>query len=291
MRFKRIYIEITNKCNLNCSFCPSSNREERTMSLSEFNYILDQIKGQGEYIFFHIKGEPLLHPQLDALLDSCYNKNFKVNITTNGTMINALGEMLIEKPAVRLMSFSLQSIENMHNEIMQDQYIYDIIRFSKLATNKTNIMIELRLWNLISDSLSQNDLNKNNRIIEIIEAQFGIQGTILHQVNKNKGNQIVKNVYLSQNLEFEWPDINKDIISYEGYCHGLKQQVGILSDGTVIPCCLDSEGVIDLGNIFNKSFVEILEDKKTKEIIDGFANKNVVEPLCQRCGYRTRFRK
>ena len=35
-KYKKIYIEITNNCNLNCSFCSKVNRAKRNMTLDEY---------------------------------------------------------------------------------------------------------------------------------------------------------------------------------------------------------------------------------------------------------------
>ena len=91
--------------------------------------------------------------------------------------------------------------------------------------------------------------------------------------------------------KFEWPDIQIDSLGEEVFCHGLRNQIGILVDGTVVPCCLDSEGNINLGNIFEKSLKDIVEDKRARDIYDGFSRRRAVEELCKKCGYATRFKK
>lgn len=289
MRFKRVYIEITNICNLNCSFCPPSTKKSNMMTKDEFSQILDQLSDYTEYLYFHIKGEPLLHPEIGCFLDMCYEKRYKVNITTNGTLINPVKEMLLTKPAIRQISISLQSIENIKELQSKESYIHDIIDFSKEAIEKTNVFIELRLWNLEKNNVKQSNNRYNSIILKIIEEELGLKQPIIEQVNEDKGTKLIEHIYLSQNREFEWPDINKDIVDRNGFCYGLKQQIGILVDGTVVPCCLDSEGVVNLGNVFADSLSKILDKSRTKRIIEGFSNHQIKEPLCQRCGYRRRF--
>ena len=87
---------------------------------------------------------------------------------------------------------------------------------------------------------------------------------------------------------FEWPDLCKSDGS-DGYCHGLKDQIAILVDGTVVPCCLDNNGDINLGNIHTESMEEILNKEKTTKIIEGFKNRVAVEQLCKKCTYKNRF--
>lgn len=287
-RFKRVYIEIINICNLKCSFCPATTRNPGVMSIEKFCYILDQIKGHTEYLYLHIKGEPLLHPELSSILDICCDKGFKVNITTNGFLISSVKEILFEKSAIRQISFSIQSIETIKKEKDREVYLRDILMFAKEATRRTDIKIELRLWNL-EQIYNEEDAIKNEKILDIIKEELMITEPLIEQFSKDKGKKLADNIFLSQSYVFEWPDINREIIDDSGFCYGLKQQIGILVDGTVVPCCLDSEGVINLGNVFEQSFLDILESNRTQQIIKGFSNRKVIEPLCQRCGYRNRF--
>ena len=59
----------------------------------------------------------------------------------------------------------------------------------------------------------------------------------------------------------------------------------MLVDGTVVPCCLDSAGVLDLGNLFQQNLDEVLASPRARAIYDGFTRHKAVEPLCRRCGY------
>ncbi len=100
-KFRRIYIEITNVCNLKCNFCPVTNRKPEFMTTELFKRILYEIREYTEYIYLHVKGEPFLHPEIDKILDISFEKGFKVNITTNGTLINNVRDKIINKKALR----------------------------------------------------------------------------------------------------------------------------------------------------------------------------------------------
>lgn len=286
--FKKIYIEITNACNLSCSFCPLSKREVAYMTVEDFEKILNQIEGYSNYLYLHVKGEPLLHPNLDQILRLCYKKGFKVNLVTNGTMINQMKDILLNNPSLRQISFSLQSFED-HLKIREkEKYIKNIIDFTRSAKDKTNLIIEYRIWNLEKNDIN-NPTKKNHCIFNALEGSLNLPFKIEEIINLGKGIKLAKNIYLSQSYEFDWPDMNRDIISDKGFCYGLRNQIAILVDGTVIPCCLDSEGDINLGNIYDEAFKDIIESERVENIIRGFSNREVVEPLCMRCGYRTRF--
>lgn len=288
-KFKKFYIEITNVCNLACNFCPQTKRKSEFMKIETFNNILEQIKPHTEYIYFHVKGEPLLHPHIDKFLDLSYEKSFKVNITTNGTLINKVKDKLLMKPALRQVNFSLHSFDGNEREVGKDEYINSIISFVKEAIDNTNMLISLRLWNLDENNATNFQKQRNRYILEIIENAFNLPYKIEEKISPGRGIKIADRIYLNQDYEFEWPALDKEKDRRKGFCYGLRNQVAILVDGTVVPCCLDGEGVINLGNIHNTNFSEIIEGERAQNLFEGFSRREVVEELCQKCGYRKRF--
>ncbi|MGH4140497.1 radical SAM/SPASM domain-containing protein [Clostridium sp.] len=288
-RFKKFYIEITNVCNLSCSFCPQTQRAPEFMTLDTFSKILDQIKPHTEYIYFHVKGEPLLHPKLDEFLDLSYEKGFKVNITTNGTLINKVWKKIILKPALRQINFSLHSFDGNEGGSNKDEYINNIISFVKEAINVTDTLFSLRLWNLDVDNATNLQANKNRYLLSVIEKAFNLPYKIEEEIHPGHGIKICNKVYLNQDHEFQWPDLSVQEDNSPGFCYGLRNQAAILVDGTVIPCCLDGEGVINLGNIHETPFSEIIESQRANNIYNGFSRREVVEELCRKCGYRKQF--
>lgn len=286
-RFKKIYIEITNVCNLSCAFCPKTLRKPEFMTITTFERILDDLKPYGEYIYFHIKGEPLLHPDIDKFLDLSYEKGFKVNITTNGTLINKVKEKLLHK-GLRQINFSLHSFDGNENSRDKDEYVNDILSFSKIA-RENNIISALRLWNLDMNNEKNLERNKNKHILELIEKTFDLDFKIEDKLGETRGVKISDKVYINHDYEFKWPALHEEEDEGIGFCHGLRNQIGFLVDGTVIPCCLDGEGIINLGNIKETSLQEILNSKRALDIFEGFSNRKAVEELCRKCGYRKRF--
>lgn len=290
-KYKKVYIEITNVCNLKCDFCPQTNRKAEFMSEGAFRQILDQIKPFTDYINLHVKGEPLLHPNLGTFLDILYEKGFKANITTNGTLINKVANTLLKKPAVRQMNFSLHSFDGNQNEISRDEYIESILKFSSRAIVESNMIISLRLWNLDEALLTEDQRQRNLDIIHKIEEHFKLPYKIQGNLSEAKALKIRDRVYLNQDYEFKWPDLKEEEDVNKGYCLGLRNQVAILVDGTVVPCCLDGEGIINLGNIHECEFADIVNGKRAEAIRSGFCNNNVLEELCRKCGFRKRFNR
>lgn len=290
-QFKRVYIEITNICNLNCSFCPQTQRQAEFMSIDTFCNILDQIKPYTDYLYFHVKGEPFLHPQIDEFLDISYEKGFQVNITTNGILITKVKDKLVNKPALRQINFSLHSFDGNDGLQNKGEYILNILSFVKEIREKSNVLISLRLWNLEEDNKVNQDKKKNNALLEVIEKEFNLPYNIQEIVTPGRGIKITDGIYLNQDHEFQWPALKEKEDDGIGFCYGLRNQIAILVDGTVIPCCLDGEGIIDLGNVKSTHFSELLESERVKNIVEGFSRMEAVEELCRKCGYRKRFGK
>ena len=123
---KKIYIEITNVCNLKCKFCPETNRKKEFMSLENFEKIIQKIHKHTNLVCLHVKGEPLLHNNLADILKVLEKYNLKTNITTNGTLIKENLEILRNSKAVRQINFSIHSI--MQNDRLDRKYLQNILK-------------------------------------------------------------------------------------------------------------------------------------------------------------------
>lgn len=286
--FKKVYIEITSVCNLACSFCPPTERAKGLIKVEQFNKILDEIRPHTKYIYLHVKGEPLLHPRIDQLLDAAHAKGFKVNITTNGTLIKKNREKLLGKPALRQINFSLHSFDGHEGSENREKYLGDILDFVRDAKNY-NTIISYRLWNLQKEHVTDLAARRNRETLEILEKEYHLDYKIEEKVQPGKGVKIAHNVYLNQDHEFRWPSLLAPEDEGKGFCHALRSQAAILVDGTVVPCCLDGEGVINLGNVHEKTFTEIVEGERANNIVAGFSRREAVEELCRKCGFRQKF--
>ena len=276
--FKKIYIEITNICNLKCKFCPDTNRAKETMSVEKFEKVIEKIHKHTQLVCLHIKGEPLLHNSLKAILKILEKYNLKVNITTNGTLIKQQIETLRISKAVRQINISVHSI--MQNENINKQYLQEIF---ESVEKLENAIISYRLWNL--QTIKENDVN--NEIIQELEKQYNIPN-LKQKLTENDFYKIQDNIFINQDIEFTWPNLNGPIIVEKGKCLALKEQIGILVDGTVVPCCLDNNGDIPLGNIFDETLEEILQKEKSLTIKKNFENKIITCELCKTCGFLKR---
>lgn len=272
-RFRKIYIEITNICNMHCSFCPESIRAKATMSLEKFKYVVEQIKEYTDYVYLHVKGEPLLHKNLKQIIDICKDNNLKVNISTNGTLLKEKVSLLT---GIRQLNVSLHSFEN-ENEEQLSEYLTCVLDATKLLSEQ-GVIIRYKLWNEQEGVIKSN----NKKILKALEERYKVN---IKNKEYNKDIKLDDNTFLSIKKPFKWPDI-KDKEKEPGTCYGLRQQIAILVDGTVVPCCVDNNGDIPLGNIFKQDLQQILSSKKAEEIKRGFQNNKCAANLCKKCEYR-----
>lgn len=288
-KFKKVYIEITNVCNLSCSFCPKTGRDKEFLSIERFKKILEEVKPYTKYIYFHLMGEPLLNKNLEEFLEIAYDEGFKVNLTTNGTLLPKVKEVLLKSRALRQVNISLHSFEANNNNILFTDYFNNVFDFVKEANENTDIICAMRLWNMDSSTLNgQNDLN--NDILAEMGRILGYEGNLSEVLERDNKVKIKDRMYLNGAEKFQWPAMNIEPLGESGFCHGLRDHFGILVDGTVVPCCLDGEGNIPLGNIYEKPLKEILEGERARSIYDGFSARKRVEELCKRCGYSEKFK-
>ncbi len=285
MKFNKVFIEITNICGLSCSFCPTKNLATHTMSLEFFENILIQLKPYTKEITYHIFGDPLTLSNLDKYLDISYKHNFKVNITTTGYYLNNFDLNLFLHPAIKQINFSLNSFNKNDMSKTLKQYLKPIFELCNLKLEKKiHNFINLRLWNMDTQN-SEEDFN--NEVFKLLEKQFNID---LSFSNNKESIRLENQIKLHFDSYFQWPSLESNHNS-QGYCQGLSSHFGILASGTVVPCCLDSDGNIPLGNLHDTKLKDILSSKRTQNIINGFKNNITVEELCKKCSYKDRFKK
>jgi len=273
--YSKVYVEIGNVCNMNCSFCHGHSREPRQMSMEEFSYILDRLTGHTQYIYYHLMGEPLVHPQLPAFIKLAGDRGYKSVITTNGTLLKFRQQELLDT-GVHKVNISLHSFEDGTDED-HISYIRDLAAFAINAAVAGTI-VNFRLWNKGFDN------GTNDFTLKVLKAN--IPGD---WVNNTRGIRIRDKIFIEMDNRFEWPDSKADIQGDKFYCYGLKSQFGILADGTVVPCCLDSDGIINLGNIFHEDIDNILSSKRAMDLRQGFQCGKATEDLCKRCGFAQKF--
>lgn len=272
---RKAYLEITNVCNLNCAFCPGNDRSPHQMDEEEFTFLASRLKGWAEYLYFHLMGEPTAHKLLPKFISEATRLGFKPIITTNGTLLSFRGnEIILARPYK--INISLHAFEANPPGMSFEGYIGGCLDFAKSAAD-TGIITVLRLWNL--DGRADGALHeKNEQIIDSIRQKFAQEWS-----KTRTGYKLRDRVFIEWGEKFDWPDPNGKFISDKGFCYGLRDQVGILCDGTVVPCCLDRNGDLALGNLHKNTLEEILSSPRARAIYDGFSAHCCVEEMCKRC--------
>lgn len=280
-KLKKAYLEITNLCNLKCCFCPGTQRKGGVLTPNGFRTLAGKLRPHTEYLYLHLMGEPLLHPQLEEILREGEKLGFKVMITTNGTLLGKKGRIVLNSPAVEKVSISLHSFEGNAGEGCEN-YLDECIHFAREAA-AAGKRCALRLWNL--DGATTRGVNsRNGEILAVLERAFPRPWKEGH-----RGTTLSPGVFLEMGKVFDWPDLSAPEEDKPQFCYGLRDQVGVLWDGTVVPCCLDHEGNIPLGNLYQQTLEEILNSLRSKAIYEGFSQGKAKEELCRRCGFARRF--
>ena len=273
--YSRVYTEITNICNRNCSFCPGTKRAKRMISEKEFTILCEKLQGVTKYIYLHVMGEPLTHPKLPQLITIGKTMGFNVCITTNGTLLEKRGREIVEAGVYKV-NISVHSFEEGEAED-HTQYMKSCLDFADYASER-GVLTVLRLWNRGHDG------GLNAETEKLMHEKFPGDWSV-----GVRGARIRHRLHLEWGDRFEWPDTEAEDGGDKVFCHGLGDHFGVLVDGTVIPCCLDREGVINLGNIYTDSIDEILGSKRAKAMREGFKCRTATEKLCRKCGYARRF--
>lgn len=287
-RFQKVNIEISNICNLQCSFCPEVVRTKKLMSLDLFRQIIQQVAPLTEQVCFHLMGDPLVHPHLAELVEICESENTKIFFVTNGVLLREKHFELLLNPAFRQVNFSLHSFHDNYPERDPSDYLRRIFQYTERAMlERPDLYINYRLWNLQEP---RGTSERNQSMLRRIEEHFKVSVQDIIDVRQQKSIHLKNRLYLHFDTEFIWPSLELPVLGSQGKCYGLSSHFGVLADGTVVPCCLDKEGAIPLGNIADQNILEILDSPRSQRILSGFQRKKLVEDLCQRCQYIERFK-
>ncbi|MDN5061697.1 SPASM domain-containing protein [Aliarcobacter butzleri] len=289
-RFRKVHIEITNICNLKCTFCPPKILPNKTMTLDKFDKLNLQLKEFTTELAYHIVGDPLVLSNLDEYLNISLKHNLKVNITTTANNINKKHYETLLNPTIKQINFSINSYNANSHKKSLDEYLEPIIEFVKFAQKqKHEYFINFRIWNLDEEnSAKEFNLKVFNKINKAFDTNIDIEDVYK---NRPKNIRIDRKIFFNFDEYFNWPNLENKEVSKTGFCYGLDSHFGVLSNGDVVPCCLDKDAIINLGNIEDNSLKNILTSKRVKDIQNGFKKDILVEELCQKCEYRTRFDK
>jgi radical SAM protein with 4Fe4S-binding SPASM domain len=287
MKFYRIYIELTNVCGLRCSFCPTKVLPNTTMDLAFFESVINEAKGFTREIACHVVGDPLTLPNLKAYLDIIDRYKMKAMLTTSGYFMKKHTFGTLFHPAVKQINVSLNAFNKNDTSITFEQYIQPILNLChEKVKQKKELFINLRMWNL-DEAMSEAKFNQ--ALFERLEKAFEVRLDLTALDPKEKKSiRLANKVLLHFDNYFEWPSLHNKNYGH-GTCQGLTSHIGILSNGDVVPCCLDHEAVMKLGNVKVQSLKEILDSKRASAMREGFKVGQCSEEMCLKCSYKDRF--
>ena len=286
--FEKIYIEISNVCNLKCKFCPEVIRENKLLSVEDFTRFAQEVKPLTKQVCLHLMGEPLAHPQFSEIMEICEKLNLRIFLTTNGTLIKKYSDQLLNWSALDQINFSVHSFFANNKQNNLEEYLNPILDFCDKSTKLNNsYYINLRLWNL---KQSNNQLDQNSQVFHILNEHYKTHINENVDVKFNKSKKITNKLYVHFDTEFQWPSLEVPVRSAAGTCYGLRKQIAIHANGDLVPCCLDKESVIKLGNLNHDSILNILNSQRAKNIKHGFESNQLTEELCKRCQFADRFK-
>lgn len=288
MKFHRAYIEITNICGLACSFCPPKESPSQTMELPFFEQVLEELKPYTDAIALHVMGDSMVLSNLGDYLDAAYKHHFKVMITTSGFYLDESRRAVLFHPAIRQVNISLNSFNKNSVARTFNAYMQPILALcDEKIDKKGEFFINLRVWNLDE---AQSEAEFNTQLFNVLEEHFRVDSIVGQMNGERQGIRLASKILLHFDRYFEWPSLRNPVYG-DGYCHGLAKQIAILVDGRVVPCCLDSEGIMSLGNLHETNLGKILHAERSIKMIEGFEIGKCSEELCQKCSYKERFRK
>lgn len=248
------------------------------MNQTEFRMVTQKIKPYTDYIYLHVMGEPLLHPDIEQMLMIAHETQLNVNITTNGSLINSKKAILLNNP-IRQINISLHDAEENIKTDQWETYLDSIFDFAIEAAPAT--YINLRLWNAGVDEST----TFNKFVLNKIAQKFNKSLNDLSIKGKGNGIKLAPHIFLQHAARFEWPDGEETRTGTTKTCYALRDQIAVLVDGTIVPCCLDADAHLKLGNIFNSELSEILSSERALKIRNGFTNNKITEEFCKSCGF------
>ncbi|SFV68525.1 Radical SAM [hydrothermal vent metagenome] len=287
MRFYRIYIEITNVCGLSCSFCPTKELPSKEMALDFFESVVQQAKAYTKEIVCHVVGDPLTQSNLHDYLDIIHKYGLKAMLTTSGYFLKKHSYDTLFHPCVKQINISLNSFNKNDTSLTFEQYITPVLSLCHAKLEREEeLFINLRVWNL-DEMMSERKFNETlfSTLSETFHVALSLD-TIYKE--RPKSIRLASKILVHFDNYFEWPSLKNK--SYgDGTCQGLQSHIAILASGKVVPCCLDCDGIIELGDLHENPLKEIVGSKRALNMLEGFGESKAVEELCQKCSYKDRF--
>lgn len=243
------------------------------MGLELFERVCLQVAPLTQSVTFHLLGDPLYLKNFPSYLQIAQKYYLSVEIVTSGLYLSKFPLSLLLSSPIKQISISLSALENLREEI-KERVVSECLGLIKAhQEGKSQVYINLRMH---ADKL-------NHSLAHRLTQYFGVEND-LQKVGRVR---LAYKVFLVLTKSFEWVRAEQGDKRGEvkKKCYGLLSQIAILSNGVVVPCCIDCDGGIELGSIKEQSLEEILDSKRAGEIVEGFKRGVAIEEQCKRCTY------
>ncbi|MGL2624995.1 radical SAM/SPASM domain-containing protein [Helicobacter pylori] len=276
--FKKIYIELSDICGLQCGFCPNPKNIRGVMPLELFEKVCKEAAPLTPIITLHVLGDPCKLKNLNRYLNAAKRFSLKVDLVTSGVYLHNFETLL--QDAIYQISISLDAGLDNHNKLNQHRYIQKILEFCRYKFEKNSeVFLNLRI--------QDGTLEKHQNLIKPFLESF--ECVSLENLKSQGRVRLFKKSFLNIQKTFKWPDLNApNPLNQESkipYCYGLIKQIAILSNGVVVPCCMDTQAHINLGDLNHTPLKDVLNSQKAMAIKTHFLKGEALEPLCQNCSY------
>ncbi|GAA7511895.1 radical SAM/SPASM domain-containing protein [Helicobacter pylori] len=276
--FKKIYIELSDICGLQCSFCPNPKNIRGVMPLELFEKVCKEAAPLTPIITLHVLGDPCKLKNLNRYLNAAKRFSLKVDLVTSGAYLHNFETLL--QDAIYQISISLDAGLDNHNKLNQHRYIQKILEFCRYKCEKNSeVFLNLRI--------QDGTLDKHQNLIKPFLESF--ECVSLEGLKSQSRVRLFKKSFLNIQKTFKWPNLNaQNPLNQESkipYCYGLIKQIAILSNGVVVPCCMDTQAHISLGDLNHTPLKNILNSQKAMAIKTHFLKGEALELLCKNCSY------
>lgn len=148
-----VVMKISNQCNMGCLHCSQKTvfRNESEIYMKKWKQVIDKIVCEGGINVSITGGEPLLHPQIKAILQYCKKKNLMVSVLTNGSLVdNDMGEFLGKHldSTTDVVKLSVDDVGSEYKKIRQGGDFFKIKEtISILKKNKVPVQVSMVVHN------------------------------------------------------------------------------------------------------------------------------------------------
>lgn len=318
-KFQRIHLELTNRCNFSCSFCPDGRMTrprgfiEESLAASAISQIAEL--NLAEKVTFHVMGEPMLHPRFFDILDHASAARVPVGLTTNGSLLRPETIRMLAERDLRQIDISLQAPDSesfqatrgtradfgRYRERLMDLVAACAARPSppvfKIRIMTTRFAKKMREQLGIPDFMGSSDKLHQTVLewTELVNQRIGRSAPNPAKLTQRIEKigifgwnviEISPNIFIETYVLTDWGNAFADeriIEAGHGYCFGMRDHFAILHSGDVVLCCVDYDGKTAIGNLKDSSLAEILNSPALERIMRGFRKGRLIDPYCKRC--------